>query len=184
MGVTEVSIYDPLRDYPRKRHPIVTEQTSADKVAEPGSAGKEKKKYHTGYISGVWDLFHVGHLNIFKRAKEQCEYLIVGVVSDKGVIRFKGVAPFVPFEERIELVRACRYVDEAVEIPVEMNGPKEALAMYHFDVQFQGSDHMNEDYWIQMRDYLREHGADMVFFPYTMSTNSTNIKKLIEKKLV
>lgn len=171
LGVSEYSIYDPARDYPRKRHPIVTENG-------------EKKKYHIGYISGVFDLFHIGHVNLYKRAKELCDYLIVGVVSDKGVIKHKGVAPFIPFEERIELVRSCRYVDEAVEIPLDLNGPKQAWPMYHYDVQFLGSDYINDPYWLDNQKWLREHGSDLVFFPYTKSTNSTNIKELIEKKLL
>lgn len=170
LGVSEYSIYDPARDYPRKRHPIAPPETG-------------QKKYHIGYISGVFDLFHIGHVNLYRRAKEQCDYLIVGVVSDKGVIKHKGVAPFIPFEERIELVRSCRYVDEAVEIPLDLNGPKQAWPMYHYDVQFIGSDYINNQYWLDNQKWLREHGADLVFFPYTKSTNSTNIKALIEKKL-
>lgn len=205
MGVNEFSIFDPARDYPRRRHPLtekgaevlglqVDEKlngsgTEADPTAESAetagvSAAGSRKRFHIGYVSGVFDLYHVGHQNLFRRAKEQCDYLIVGVVSDKGVIKYKGVAPFVPFEERIELVRGCRYVDEAVEIPVDRNGPKDALSMYHFDVMFQGSDHMNDPYWLEAQEYLREHGSDIVFFPYTLSTNSTNLKALIEKKLM
>lgn len=173
MGVNSFSVYDPKREYR-----IVRASSGTDEI-------EVKKKYHIGYISGTFDLFHIGHLNMFKRAKELCDYLIVGVVTDEGTKKHKGgVVPFVPFEERIELVRACKYVDEAVEIPVDRNGPKEAYAMYHFDVQFNGTDHMYEPYWIEMQKYLREQGSDMVFFPYTLSTNSTNIKKLIEKKLI
>jgi len=172
MGIKDYSVFDPNRDYPRKHHPIALPEK------------ENRKKYHVGYISGTFDLFHVGHLNLFKKAKEQCDYLMVGVVTDKGTIRHKGVAPFIPFEERMELVRSCRYVDEAVEIPVDANGPREAFSMYHFDVMFQGSDHINEPYWIDAQEYLREKGADLVFFPYTLSTNSTNIKALIEKRLV
>lgn len=182
MGVAEYSIYDPARDYPKKRKPIVSENSNV--ISESTDRSREKKKYHTGYISGVFDLFHVGHVNLIKRAKEQCDYLIVGVVSDKGVIKHKGVAPFIPFKERIEMIRSCRYVDEAVEIPVDLNGPKEAWSMYHYDVQFSGSDYINDPYWLNAQQWLREHGADLVFFPYTKETNSTNIKALIEKKLV
>lgn len=172
LRVTDYSIFDPNRNYPRKHHAIAL-------TGKPN----EKKKYHIGYISGIFDLFHVGHLNLIKRAKEFCDYLMVGIVTDKGTIRHKGVAPFVPFEERMEIVRSCRYVDEVVEIPLDANGPKEAYSMYHFDVMFQGTDHINEPYWIDAKEWLREHGADIVFFPYTLSTNSTQIKKLIESKL-
>ena len=213
MGVNEFSIFDPARDYPRRRHPLTEKgaevlglhvggTNSASETEAAGHSSQEttpvsdsvetadapvaepRKRFHIGYVSGVFDLYHVGHQNLFRRAKEQCDYLIVGVVSDKGVIKYKGVAPFVPFEERIELVRGCRYVDEAVEIPVDRNGPKDALSMYHFDVMFQGSDHMNDPYWLEAQEYLREHGSDIVFFPYTLSTNSTNLKALIEKKLM
>ena len=91
--------------------------------------------------------------------------------------------PFVPFEERIEMVRSCRYVDEAVEIPVDLNDTKDAFAMYHFDVQFSGSDYVFNQTWLNKQKYLRENGSDLVFFPYTKSTSSTSIKKLIEKGL-
>ena len=144
----------------------------------------ERKKYHTGYIAGVFDLFHVGHLNMFRRAKEQCEYLIVGVVSDEGVRKFKQTEPFVSFEERIELVRACRYVDEAVEIPLNFGGTRDAWRLHHFDCQFSGSDYANNPEWIAEKEFLEEHGAEMVFFPYTEKTNSTRIKALIEKRLL
>lgn len=177
MGVKEYSIFDSNKDYPRKRKPIVLNQESDSKTSE-------RKKYHTGYISGVFDLFHVGHLNMFRRAKEQCEYLIVGVVSDEGVRKFKHTEPFVPFEERIELVRACRYVDEAVEIPLYFRGTRDAWRLHHFDCQFSGSDYADDPYWLADKEFLEENGAEMVFFPYTEQTSSTNIKALIEKKLL
>ena len=148
------------------------------------SAKQEKKKYNVGYIAGVFDLFHIGHLNMFKRAKEQCNYLIVGVVTDEGVIKNKHTNPFVPFEERIEMVRSCRYVDEAVEIPLEHYNTDEAYRRYQFDVQFSGSDYANDPGWIAKKEFLRKKGSDMVFFPYTQSTSSTKIKDLINKRLV
>lgn len=177
MGVREYSIFDSGKNYPRKRKPIVQSQDTDIK-------SKERRKYHTGYIAGVFDLYHVGHLNMFRRAKEQCEYLIVGVVSDEGVRRFKHTDPFVPFEERIELLRACRYVDEAVEIPLNFRGTRDAWRLYHFDCQFSGSDYENDPGWLAEKEFLEEHGAEMVFFPYTEQTNSTNIKALIKKKLL
>ncbi|MFG6338423.1 MAG: adenylyltransferase/cytidyltransferase family protein [Lachnospiraceae bacterium] len=146
-------------------------------------AQTERKRYHTGYISGVFDLFHVGHLNMFKRAKEQCEYLIVGVVSDEGVRKYKEVEPFVPYEERAEMVRSCRYVDEVVKIPLEFRGVREAYQMYHFDCQFSGSDYKNNPDWLADKEFLEKHGSDMVFFPYTESTSSSKLKQLIEKRL-
>lgn len=176
MGVVEYSIFELTKDYPRKRKPIV--QTSGE------STDAVPKKYHTGYLAGVFDLFHVGHLNMFKRAKELCEYLIVGIVSDEGVRKYKGTEPFVPFEERIEMVRSCRYVDEAVEIPLEYRGTQDAFRLYHFDCQFSGSDHADDPDWLGAKKFLNKHGADLVFFPYTEQTSSTKIKELIEQKLL
>ena len=175
LGVKEYGIFDAGKDYPRKRKPIAQTQMQI--------AQTERKRYHTGYISGVFDLFHVGHLNMFKRAKEQCEYLIVGVVSDEGVRKYKEVEPFVPYEERAEMVRFCRYVDEVVKIPLEFRGVREAYQMYHFDCQFSGSDYKNNPDWLADKEFLEKHGSDMVFFPYTESTSSSKLKQLIEKRL-
>ena len=177
MGVTEYSIFDSGKGYPRKRKPIVENQGI-------GGADAAPKKYHTGYISGVFDLFHIGHLNMFKRAKEQCDYLIVGVVSDEGVLKFKEKEPFIPFVERIEMVRSCRYVDEAVEIPLEYRDTRAAWRLYHFDCQFSGSDYMDDPDWLINKGFLEKHGAEMVFFPYTEQTSSSKIKELIERNLM
>ncbi len=175
MGIREYGIYEMNRSYPKKRKTVVTSET-VTKDSEP-------KKYHVGYIAGVFDLFHIGHLNMFKRAKEQCDYLIVGVVSDDAVHQYKGTANFIPFEERIELVKACRYVDEAVEIPLYAGGTQDAWRMYHFDVQFSGSDYENDPVWSAEKEWLEQHGATMVFFPYTQSTSSTKLKALINQRL-
>lgn len=156
-------------------------------IPEPGRKEPEdvevKKPYHIGYVSGVFDLFHMGHLNLLRRAKEQCDYLIVGVVSDEGVTRFKQVEPFIPEGERLEIVRACRYVDRAELIPLTFAGTRDAWHLYHFDVQFSGSDYEHNEYWLKEREFLRSHGAEMVFFPYTQSTSSTKLKAVINRKL-
>lgn len=171
MNVKDFGIYDPNINYPRKRNPIKQSDSS-------------NKKYKVGYIAGVFDLYHIGHLNMFKRAKEQCEYLIVGVVSDEGVRINKGVEPFVPFEERLEMVKSCRYVDEAVMIPPKFSTTKDAWKIHHFDVQFSGSDYVNDGEWLANKEFLNQHNSDLVFFSYTQSTSSTKLKKLIEKKLI
>lgn len=185
MGIEDYHVYDPGVAYPRKRK--ISDCTESSKTAADAAAGNavlKKKPYHTGYIAGVFDLFHIGHLNMFKRAKEQCDYLIVGVVSDDGVRINKGTEPFVPFEERIEMVRSCRYVDEAVEIPFNYGGTRDAYQMYHFDCQFSGSDYVNDPNWLAEKEFLEKNGAEMVFFPYTESTSSTKLKKMIDKKLL
>lgn len=164
MGIRDVAVYDPRLDYERPLKRIVMEKT------------EEPKKYHVGYIAGVFDLFHIGHLNMFKRAKEQCDYLIVGIVSDEQVIREKKTSPYIPFEERLEIVGACKYVDEAVKIPAERPGTEEAYRLYHFDVQFSGSDYADDPVWLSKKAYLQQHGSDLVFFPYTQSISSTKLK--------
>lgn len=175
MGVVDYCVYDINADYPRKQQAIPL--SIKDGNLTP-------KKYQTGYIAGVFDLYHMGHLNMFKRAKEQCDYLIVGVVTDEGVRKYKKTVPFIPFEERIELVRSCKYVDEAVEIPLNYGGTRDAYRMYHFDCQFSGSDYTDNPDWLAEKEFLEKHGAEMVFFPYTEGTSSTKIKSLIEQKLV
>lgn len=180
MGVMNIGIYDTNIVYP------AVNTNRQNRIQISNDTDKEqtiKKKYHTGYIAGVFDLYHIGHLNMFKRAKEQCDYLIVGVVTDEGVRKNKKTTPFIPFEERIEMVRSCKYVDEAVEIPCHFAGTRDAYRLYHFDVQFSGSDYENDPNWLAEKDFLCKHGADMVFFPYTEQTSSTKIKALINKEL-
>jgi len=96
----------------------------------------------------------------------------------------KRVEPFVPFAERIEMVRSCRYVDEAVEIPLQYNDTREAYKLYHFDCQFSGSDYRDNLAWLSNKEFLEQNGSTMVFFPYTESTSSSKIKELIEKRLM
>jgi cytidyltransferase-like protein len=175
MGVKDYGVYDPAMIYEREV-PIVSSVIDNTNTIH--------KKYHVGYIAGVFDLFHVGHLNMFKRANEQCDYLIVGVVTDEGVMNNKKTMPYVPFSERIEIVRSCKYVDEAVEIPLNVGDTYEMYRRYQFDVQFSGSDYEEDPNWLAKQTYLRNHGSDMVFFPYTQSTSSTKLKQLIEKRLL
>ncbi|MCM1216983.1 MAG: adenylyltransferase/cytidyltransferase family protein [Lachnospiraceae bacterium] len=167
MGIKDISVYDPRLDYERPVQIVSKEEKGAP------------KKYHIGYVAGVFDLFHIGHLNLLKRAKEQCDYLIAGVVSDEQVINGKKTRPYIPFEERFEIVRSCRYVDEAVAIPVDRAGTADAWYMYHFDAQFSGSDYADDPVWLANKVFLQQHGADMVFFPYTETTSSTAIKEQI-----
>lgn len=181
VGVKHLGVYDTNIIYQVAKNE--NKSKSCMNMQTEDSEGKARKKYNVGYIAGVFDLYHIGHLNMFKRAKEQCEYLIVGVVSDEGVRKNKKTVPFIPFEERIEMVRSCKYVDEAVEIPLNYGGTRDAYRLYHFDVQFSGSDYENDPNWLAEREYLRKHGADLVFFPYTEQTSSTKIKALINKQL-
>lgn len=179
MGVSDYGIFVPDQMYQKPKKKI-------DRISERqlGGGNEKPKKYHIGYIAGVFDLFHIGHLEKFKLAKEQCDYLIVGLVSDEGVIKHKKTNPFVPFEERKAMLEACRYVDEVVKIPLDLFGSKDAWRMYGFDVQFSGSDYVDDAWWHNEREFLEEQGVDMVFFPYTESTSSSKLKELIDKKLI
>lgn len=143
-------------------------------------ADKEKEigHYHVGYVCGAYDLFHVGHLRLLKRCKEHCDYLIVGIDSDELVEHYKNIKPWIPEEERLEIVKAVRYVDDAVIVDYHNAETKNAWELYQFDVQFCGDDH--EERLQDTKKYLQSLGSDMVFFPYTMSTSSTKIRAEIE----
>ena len=129
------------------------------------------EKYKIGYTTGVFDLFHIGHLNILKRAKERCEYLIVGVSTDEVVESYKGKKPVIPFEERAEIVKAIRYVDEVV---AQTTMDKiEAWNRLHFDALFHGSDWKGSNMYDDIEKKLKEAGVDMVFLPHTEGISST-----------
>jgi glycerol-3-phosphate cytidylyltransferase len=140
------------------------------------------KKYKIGYVPGVFDLFHIGHLNLFRNCKERCEYLIAGVLIDELVILYKKKAPYIPFEERFAIVEAIKYVDKVVPVTYENTEKFDAWKMYHYDCHFSGSDHCSD--WKVELQQLKEVGSNMEFLPYTESTSSTAIKKLIEKSLL
>lgn len=142
------------------------------------------KKYNIGYIAGVYDLFHIGHLNMIKRAKEKCNYLIVGVLVDELVLHFKKKPSFISFEERIEIIRSIKGVDEAVPVTSENVGKMDSWKLHHFDCQFSGSDYANSPDWLEDKRALEEVGSTIEFFPYTEATSSTYIKKLIEKEII
>ncbi len=170
MGIGDYSVYEPERDYPRPR-----------RLKLPGR-DSTLKKYHIGYTAGVFDLFHIGHLNLLRRSKEMCDYLIVGVVTDEHAMHMKGKKPFIPFEERLEIVRACRYVDEAVEVPTQYPDIHDAYGIYHFDCQFSGNDHAEDPHWLEQQKYLRARGSDLYFFPYTQGTSSTILQEALKKE--
>ena len=129
-----------------------------------------------GYTSGVYDLFHIGHLNLLKNAKGLCDKLIVGVSTDK-LVEYKHKHPVIPFEERIEIVRSCKFVDAAI--------PQEELDKYkmweklHFDVLFVGDDWYNSPSWKEMEEKFSKVGVRIVYFPYTKGTSSSLINETL-----
>jgi len=138
------------------------------------------KKYKVGYTTGVFDLFHIGHLNILRRAKEQCEHLIVGVSTDEVVQSYKHKTPVIPFDERIEIVRALKCVDEAVA-QTSMD-KMEAWEKLHFDVMFHGSDWKNSDMYNKIVEDFSAVGVDVVFLPHTDGISSTILCEILRKK--
>ena len=131
------------------------------------------KKVVIGYLSGTFDLFHIGHLNLLRRAKQQCDYLIVGV-HDSG--KWKGKETFIPFDERKEIVGACKYVDRVVDSCLE---DSDAWDLYHFDRLFVGSDYKGTERFRRYEEYFSDKGVEIVYFPYTQSTSSTQIRKTV-----
>lgn len=133
------------------------------------------KKYKVGYTTGVFDLFHIGHLNILRRAKEQCDYLIVGVSTDELVEEYKHKSPIIPFEERAEIVRAVRYVDETV---AQTSIDKiEAWEKLHFDVLFHGDDWQGSELYSEIEKKFEKLGVAIEYLPHTDGISSTDIKK-------
>ncbi len=132
-----------------------------------------------GYTTGVFDLFHVGHLNVLKRAKLECDYLIVGVTSDELSIKVKNKKPIIPFNERMEIVEHIKFVDEVVP---QMNYDKEeAWNNLKFDKMFVGDDWKGSDKWNKIEKEFAEFGVEIVYFPYTTHTSSSILRDVLNK---
>ena len=138
------------------------------------------KKYKIGYTTGVFDMFHIGHLNILERAKQQCDYLIVGVSTDEVVKSYKHKTPVIPFESRIKIVEAIRFVDRAV--PQTSMNKMEAWEKLHFDALFHGSDWQNSDMYNELIEEFTKVGVDVVFLPYTEGVSSEKLYGIINNK--
>ena len=132
-----------------------------------------------GYTAGAFDLFHIGHLNLLKRAKEHCDYLIVGVTTDELIERTKNHRPVIPFEERLEIVKQCKYVDEVVTQD-DLDKVK-AWENIHYDLLFSGDDWKNSERWINYGKELEKRGASIIYFPYTRTTSSTLLTKVLKE---
>lgn len=137
------------------------------------------KKYKVGYTTGVFDMFHIGHLNILKNAKMQCEHLIVGVSTDELVMEYKKKKPIIAFQERIEIVKAIQYVDEVVpQVTMDKFAVWETL---HFDAVFHGDDWKNSEMY---ENYIKEFSkvnVDVVFLPHTKGTSSTLLSQKLQE---
>ena len=128
-----------------------------------------------GYLSGTFDLFHIGHLNLLRRAKEQCDYLIVGVHKSGA---WKGKETFIPFEERLEIVANCRYVDKAVQSFPEDSDAYDAFGYHKL---FVGSDYKGTERFMRYEEYFKDKDVQIMYFPYTQGTSSTQLREKLKK---
>ena len=135
-------------------------------------------KLTIGYTSGVYDLFHIGHLNLLKNAKGLCDKLIVGVTVDE-LVAYKNKKAVIPFIERIEIVRNIKYVDAAIaQEDIDKYKMWEKL---RFDMLFVGDDWYNSPSWNEMETKFNAVGVRVVYFPYTKGTSSTLISETLKK---
>jgi len=131
-----------------------------------------------GYAAGAFDLFHIGHLNILKHARSQCDYLIAGVVSDEMLQLTKGTTPFIPLTERLEIVSSIAFVDEAraETVPNKLDTWREV----GFTVFFKGDDWRGTEKGLRLEREFAEVGVEVVYFPYTMHTSSTQLRRALD----
>ena len=129
-----------------------------------------------GYTTGVYDLFHIGHLNLLKNAKGLCDKLIVGVTVDE-LVAYKSKRAVIPFEERLEIVRSIKYVDAA--IPQETLDKFAVWEKLKFDILFVGDDWYKSERWQEMEEKFKRVGVKVVYFPYTKGTSSTLINQTL-----
>ena len=130
-----------------------------------------------GYTAGVFDLFHIGHLNLIKKAKENCDFLIVGVNSDELVKEYKNKTPIIPEEERLEIIKSLKSVDKAVL--VNTRDKLDAYNKYKFNRIFVGDDWKKHPSYIEAAKKLEPYNVELMFFPYTKTTSSTLIRKVL-----
>ncbi len=131
-----------------------------------------------GYTSGVYDLFHIGHLNLLRNAKGMCDKLVVGVTTDE-LVSYKNKKAVIPHNERMEIVRAIEYVDSVV--PQENMDKFEMWKKLKFDVMFVGDDWFNTPKWEELDAKFKEVGVRIIYFPYTKGTSSTILNDTLKK---
>jgi len=132
-----------------------------------------------GYASGVFDMFHVGHLNILRRARDHCRTLVVGVATDEFIEELKGARPVIPLAERCEIISALRIVDEVV---IDRSADKRLVwAERHFDVIFKGDDWKDTSRGSRLERDMSQLGVEVVYFPYTLHTSSTRLRAYLDR---
>ena len=131
-----------------------------------------------GYAPGAFDLFHIGHLNLLRQAKERCEFLIAGVVADEVLIEHKKVMPVIPLAERLEIVRSVRSVDMAHAAMT--NDKTEVWRELRFNVLFKGNDWQGTEKGIRLERDFAALGVEVVYFPYTQATSSSALRRMLQ----
>lgn len=132
-----------------------------------------------GYTTGVYDMFHIGHLNLLRRAKEQCDYLIVGVSTDECVESYKHYTPVIPYDQRAAIVEAIKYVDEVV--PQKTMDKLTFLRERHFDIMFHGDEWKGTELYNKYEDEFPKYGARIVYLSHTDGISSTMLRSKIGK---
>lgn len=136
------------------------------------------KKYKIGYTCGVYDLFHVGHLNLFERCKEMCDVLIVGVCNDKYVRDVKKKEPIINENDRLRIVKALKVVDDACLVDIETTNDKMlAWKKFHFDVLFSGDDWKGSERYLKTEEDFKPLGVSIEYLPYTKEVSTTMLKE-------
>ena len=138
------------------------------------------KKQIIGYTTGVYDMFHIGHLNVIRRAKEQCDFLIVGVSTDELVVNDKHKKPVIPFEQRKAIVEAIKYVDMVV--PQVDKNKFAAWEQYKFDKMFVGSDWKGTPAWNKFEEQFKPYGVEIVYLEHTDGISSTLLAEKLDIK--
>lgn len=132
-----------------------------------------------GYAAGVFDLFHIGHLNVLRNAKSMCDHLIVGVSTDELVYEYKQKNPIIPYLERVEILRHITYVDTVVT-QEDMDKMK-MWRRLKFDVMFVGDDWLDTGKWQKIESEFNDKGVKIVYFPYYKGTSSTKINSILDE---
>lgn len=140
---------------------------------------RKTKPYKIGYVPGVFDLFHTGHLRLLERCKERCEYLIVGVLTDELVEYYKGHGTVISYEDRACVIEALKVVDEVVPVDFSNTDKLDAWEQLHYDCHFSGDDHVN--HWNDVWEELKKRGSNMEFFSYTEGISSTQIREKMKE---
>lgn len=135
------------------------------------------KKYKVGYTTGVFDMFHIEHLKLLKKAKEHCDYLIVGVSTDELVEIYKNKKPIIPLKDRMEILKSVRYVDKVV---AQTSMDKvDAWHKYHYDVLFHGADWKNSNMYNEIENKLKPLGVEFIYFDYKPGMSSSLLRSML-----